>query len=85
MGYFEKLDELMYSLPETDPFNLNFEAVGIETLFFVTNVGSAIWITYMNLFIALCSLAFCTVESVWNRLGKSFYWNGLIRLFMSIY
>ena len=25
------------------------------------------------------------MELVWNKLGKSFYWNGLIRLFLELY
>ena len=75
----------MYTLPEMDPLNLNFEACGIETLFFATNIGSSIWLTYINLFIAILSLAFYTVECVWKRLGNSYYWNGLIRIFMSVY
>ena len=29
------LDDKIYDLPEMDPFSLNFQACGVETLFFI--------------------------------------------------
>ena len=76
---------MIYELPERDAYNLNFESCGVESLDFVSNIGSLIWIVYGNLFIAIISLAFINVEKIWKRIGQSYYWNGLIRLVMSAY
>ena len=36
----EWLEDLIYYLPEETPFNINFEASGIESNLFISNTGS---------------------------------------------
>ena len=50
--------EKIYALPEMDPFSINFVACGVETLFFITNIGSPIWIVLGTICIAILSLVF---------------------------
>ena len=83
--------EKIYDLPEMDTLSINFEACGVETPFFIINIGSPIWIVLGTICIAIVSLLFflfknhAVVEAIWNRLGRPLYWNGLIRLFNSVY
>ena len=51
----EKLDAWLYSLPETDPLNTNFEASGYESLFMISNIGLTKWICFVNIIIAAIS------------------------------
>ena len=75
----DSIDEKLYDLPEQEPFSMNFEAFGIETILFVTNIGSIIWITYFNIFLAIVGLSCSKVNFLWNRLGSKIYFNGIIR------
>ena len=34
------IDEEIYYLPEDEPFNINFEAAGMNSVFFIANIGS---------------------------------------------
>ena len=65
----EWLEEMIYYLPELTPFNINFEAVGIESKPFISNIGSGIWIIFILLIYAMVNLVFYTKKRVWNRFG----------------
>ena len=79
------LDEWMYNLPEMDSFNANFEACGYEFLFMITNIGSAKWICLINVIMAIISFIVYKQKCKCKNELHVFYWNGLIRLFMSVY
>ena len=53
--WVEKLNAWLYSLPETDPLNGNFEASGYESLFMIDNIGITIWICFFNIIVAFIS------------------------------
>ena len=52
------IEGALYYLPEPEPFNINFEAVGIETKLLLTNIGSIIWTTLGFFVLALITLVF---------------------------
>ena len=72
-------------MPEPRFFNINFEAIGIETTLLITNIGSVIWNTYAGLFFALLTLCLFKVTSVWEKVGKKFFFNGMVRFTMIHY
>ena len=49
----ESVDEKIYELPEDDPFNVNFEAMGIESKILVGNMGLLMWLIWFYAFIAV--------------------------------
>ena len=88
----EYLDELMYYWPEEDPFSANFESVGIETTFFLENIGFAIWMANFNIVLILFHAAIYKVncksrccQKFKEKLSFYLYWNGLIRLYMELF
>ena len=81
----ESLEELIYKVRESDPFNINFEACGIETNLFISNVGFAIWSLFLYIFYALLSLTCIKKNRIWKHIGRKIYWNGLLRLYLSVY
>ena len=81
----EWLEESLYKVRDQDSFNINFEACGIETKLFITNVGFALWSALIYIFTAILSLTCIHKKHIWERFGRKFYWNGLIRLYLSVY
>ena len=81
----EWLEDQIYYLPEAEPFNVNFEACGIETQLFITNMGCLIWVLYFYALISLISLSCIKKERVWKRFGNKIYWSGLIALYTASY
>ena len=87
--WVEKLNAWLYSLPETDPLNANFEASGYESLFMITNIGFTIWICFFNIIVAVISYILgkynYRCRPRWQKKLHVFYWNSLIRLYMSLF
>ena len=81
----ESVDEKIYELPEDDPFNVNFEAMGIESKILVGNMGLLLWLIWLYAFIAVIALILCKVKPVWEKFGQFIYWNTLIRFYMESY
>ena len=81
----EWLEEAIYKVRETEAFNLNFEACGIETNLFITNVGFAIWNAKLYIFATILSLTCIHKNRIWKKFGRKIFWNGLIRLYLSVY
>ena len=79
------LEEKIYRLRQSEAFNINFEACGIETKQFITNVGFVIWSTYSYIFAAILSLTCIHKNRIWKKIGQKIFWNGLIRLYLSVY
>ena len=66
-------------MPESVPFNINFEAVGIESTFLIANIGSIIWVTFGFIILALICLILKKVKCIWDKLGKKIFFNGIAR------
>ena len=82
----EAIEDAVYSrVRESESLNINFEASGIESKLFIQNVGLAMWSTFFYLIIALLSFVFQRVNYIWKHFGQKIYWNGLIRLYLSVY
>ena len=81
----EQLEEVIYYLPEQKPFNINFEANGMESTMFISNIGSLIWIIFIYINLAVLSFVLRNVKCIWTRFGSLILWNGMINLFMGSY
>ena len=81
----EKLEELVYYLPESAAFNINFAANKIESTLFISNIGFSKLVIMAFILVAIIGLLFYMVKRVWNWLRPIIYWNGLIRLFLELY
>ena len=78
-------EENLYYLPEAEPFNINFEAVGIETKLLITNIGSVIWMTGVFFIFVIFCLILKKVRYIWEKFGKNIYFNGIIRYVQTNY
>ena len=81
----EWLEEIIYKVRESESFNINFEASGIETVLFITNVGFCKWCSLFYLLYSLLCFICKKVNCCWERFGHKIFWNGLIRLYLSVY
>ena len=81
----EQVEEIIYYLPEQRPLNINFEANGMESTTFISNIGSLIWIILIYIIVAALSFVLRNVKCIWTRLGTLILWNGMINLFMESY
>ena len=89
------IDNKIYYWPPKaiEAYSVNFEAVGIESEYFLENIGFALYIIYLHclaVFIHAC-LHLCRrknryIARVHGRLGRRYlYWNGLNRLYMELF
>ena len=81
----EDIDVSIYYLPETEAYNINFEACGVESTYYVSNIGSVLWIIYAYMLTALVSLLLFKVPKIWSKLGQKIYFNSTIRFFMELF
>lgn len=88
----EGIDSEIHYWPETDPFSVNFETAGVETVFFLANIGFAMYMIYAHLLAILihASLhikkkAASGVIKLRERLGSYLYWEGLNRFYMELF
>ena len=81
----EEIDVSIYYLPETEAYNINFEACGVESTYYVSNIGSVLWIIYAYMLTALVSLLLFKVPKIWSKFGQMIYFNSTIRFFMEIF
>ena len=81
----EEIDVSFYYLPETEAFNINFEACGVESTYYVSNIGSVLWIIYAYMLTALVSLLLFKVPKIWSKLGQKIYFNSTVRFFMELF
>ena len=65
----DSIDDHIHEFPEDEPFNINFEACGLESVHFTVNTGSVFWIIKFFFAAAVFSLLFYKVECIWKRLG----------------
>lgn len=82
----ENVESEVYYWPETDPFTTNFEMAGVESIFFLANIGFALYLIYLNLFAALVHACICRcrrsgrcISWLHAKLKAYLYWEGLHR------
>ena len=82
----------LYEFPETEPFSLNFQECGIETNYFLNNMGFNMVIIYANLalvplylFLLLVSSYVPKIKRLSTYVGTYLFWNGTIQLYIEMY
>jgi len=91
----EVIEDALYYLPEPFPFSINFEACGIESNLFLSNIGSPLLIIVVYALLAILIAVLYRVKffrnrlgpviRVWDRFAPMIYWNGIIRLFLELF
>ena len=80
----ELLDKEIFYWPDIDPFSANFESAGIESLFFLSNIGLVQYIILLHIFMAIIyaclkikKKATCQcIEKLKTKLKNYLYWKG---------
>ena len=88
----EIIDEEIYYWPESEPFSVNFEMSGTESIFFLANIGFVMYLIYYHMFIAIVhacihkirNLCKC-LQTLHSKIGTYLYWKGLSLLNMEIF
>ena len=88
----EDIDNEIHYWPESDPFSVNFETAGVESVFLLANIGFAIYMIYMHCIASLihASLHIKKKAAPWivklrEKLGAYLYWEGLNRFYMELF
>ena len=86
------LDDEKYYWPESEPFSVNFEMAGTESIFLLANIGFAMYIIYYHILIALIHACLhkkrntgTCMSRLHKRIGNYLYWVGFNRLFMELF
>ena len=89
----QKVDRLIFDLPDAEPYNEGFRVCHYESTLLVTNMSFMVWVYIINL-VGLI-FTFCFIRRMRVRPGRLarlkkkcmgyFFWNGLIRLFMETF
>ena len=58
----QHLESMIYYFPETDPYSVNFEMAGYESLYFLANIGFAMYLIYLLIFVVLLHILLRTVR-----------------------
>ena len=91
---FEIGDTLNYlmNLEPTEPFNRNFERVGLESIYLLNNLGTLNFFYFAWTIAALITLALKLfiyesekIRTLHNRLRKALFFNSIISLFLETY
>ena len=62
-------DEIYNELPDLQPYNINFEASGIETKLFIKNIGIVIWFAVAIISMSIFLLLSYKIKIIWRLLG----------------
>ena len=88
----EDLEALIYYWPEAEAYSVNFEMAGVDSLLFLANIGSALYLIYLHILAALLHLCLHKmrnkanfVKSLHAKLGEYLYWRGVNRFFMEFF
>ena len=87
----ELFDEMFY-FSEMDPFSVNFESCGVESLLFLKNIGFMLIMILLHVLLVILQVCFhffrncCKfIKKVDQKLKKYLFWNGLQRFYMEIF
>ena len=85
------LDNVL-SLEPTQPLNENFEAVGLESIYLLNNMGTVAFLFFfwilaaqITFMLKLCVYESKLVRNTYNRMQKKVFWNSIISLFLESY
>ena len=90
----EHINKGLFYFPEEDPYSLSFQECGLESKFFLLNMGFPLYIIlghatlvvlYFILYLANLMLKLKYLRKFVNFLATYLFFNGLIRLYMEIY
>ena len=86
------IDAEIFYWPETDPFSVNFEMAGTETVFLLANIGFALYMIYYHMLIALVHACLHKlrrssriVSKLHTKISNYLYWNGFHRFYMELF
>ena len=79
------LDQLVYYVPESEPYNVNMEMFGYETELLIANAGIVMWTIYINLGLLFIYVVFNWIPCLRRSLSKYLFWNNLVRLLAEVY
>ena len=86
-------DQLFY-FPEVDPYSLNFEECGIDSLFFLPLMGLPLYIMLVHIALSIVYLVLALInhflrlrclDKILMKMKSYLFWNGFLRLYMEIY
>ena len=88
----EKIDDLIYNWPDSDAFNLGFETSGVESNYFLSNIGFALYVIFAYVLLIVINIgpyllrnkSTCCKKSH-EKLSSYLYWDALIRLYMEVF
>ena len=89
----EKIDRLLFYLPETEAYNAGFDECHYNSTLLVANISSLVWMYVLNLagvfLLVLCIIMAnkksCRPALANSKLRNYFLCNGLIRIFMETF
>ena len=83
---------MLHYWPDSEPFNSGFEASGVESNYFLENVGFVLYIMYGHVLLVVIHAGlyftrnkFTCCKKLYEKLNAYLYWQGLIRLFMEAF
>ena len=86
------IDELIFYWPEIEPFSVNFESSGVESVNFLQNIGFVLYIIYTHAFLVLVHACIhkikrkgCLLQRLDTKLDTYLYWDGLNRFYMELF
>ena len=88
----EDIDMMIHYWPESEPYSVNYEMAGIESIFFLANIGFVMYLIYIHVFLAIVHASIhklrnksrC-IERLHTKIGSYFYWEGYNRFYMEIF
>ena len=88
----EFIDAEIHYWPESEPYSVNFEMAGTESVFLLVNIGFMIYIIYYHTLIAIVHACPHKVRNtstiafkIHQKIGSYLYWEGFNRLYMELY
>ena len=88
----EDIDMMIHYWPESEPFSVNYEMAGTESIFFLANIGFVMYLIYIHVFLVIVHASIhklrnksrC-IERLHTKIGSYFYWEGYNRFYMEIF
>ena len=80
-----KLDEIIYFLPDEQPYDLNFQMLGFESRLLVKNVGFPLWVIWGHCTLIVIFILTYPVKFLRRRIGNYLFWSNLVRLFAEVF
>lgn len=88
----DEINEILFFFPDVEPFNLNFQEMGITSIFALPNLGSTLYILAFYVVLIIFALVvkyigqYCKCcKKLHLSLYKAIFWGGFLRFWMEIY